>query len=62
MELFLHLGSKDVPIGLDILLDGIGNGNDEHAVTRNGIVHLATVELSQTDAFIALHLLIEETA
>ena len=62
VELFLHVGGKDVPVGLDVLLDSIGNGNDEHTVTRDGIVHLAAIELGKTDAFVLLHLSKEEAS
>ena len=62
VELILNVGGKDVPVGLDILLQVVGNGNDKVAVTRNGIVELAGVELCQLDALITRHLLIEKTA
>ena len=41
MELVLYIGGKDIPVGLDILLQSIGNGDNKHAVARNGVVHLA---------------------
>ena len=58
MELFLYISSEDVPIGLDILFQFIGNGNDKHSITRNSVVQFARIELSQTNALVFIDCLI----
>ena len=62
VELVLDIGGEDVPVGLDVLLEVVGNGNDKHAVARDGVMKLAAVELSEADALILGHLGKEEAA
>ncbi len=62
MELVLNLGCKYIPVGLYVLLYIVRYGNHELTIAWDGVVQLTTVELSQLDALVTVHLLIQETS
>ena len=62
MEFVLNLGCKYIPVGLYVLLYIVRYGNHELTIAWDGVVQLTTVELSQLDALVTVHLLIQETS